>query len=155
MPGGRFIGVRSFPRINCETIKGLGCWKTWSPRIGGAYDLFGNGKTAIKASFGKYYIPQETGYLTNFNPMSLSTDTRSWTDANKDNIAQDSEIGPSTNPNFGKVTGTPKLDPHFSREYDLQYSAGVQHQINAKHDRQLQLVPAHRLRPLLDRQSGR
>ncbi len=129
IPGGRFIGPRSFPRIDCDTIKGLGCWKTWSPRIGGAYDLFGNGKTAVKASFGKYYIPQETGYLTNFNPMSLSTDTRSWTDTNKDNIAQDSEIGPSTNPAFGKVTSTPKLDPHFKREYDLQYSAGVQHQI--------------------------
>ena len=129
IPGGRFIGPRSFSRINCETIKGLGCWKTWSPRIGGAYDLFGNGKTAIKASFGKYYVPEETGYLTNFNPMSLLTETRSWTDLNKDGIAQDNEIGPSTNPAFGKVTNTPKLDPHFRREYSLQYSAGFTHQV--------------------------
>jgi len=77
IPGGRFIGPRSFSRINCDTIKGLGCWKTFAPRIGAVYDLFGNGKTAIKAGFGKYNTPQETGYLTNFNPMSVSTDTES------------------------------------------------------------------------------
>jgi hypothetical protein len=130
--GGRFIGPRSFPRINCETIKGLGCWKTLAPRLGAVYDLFGNGKTAVKASFGKYFTPQSTGYLTAFNPMALSTDTRTWTDLNKDNIAQDNEIGPSTNPNFGKITNVPALDPHFKREYNLQYSAGVQHQFNTR-----------------------
>ena len=35
---GRFVGARSFAQIDCTTIKGLGCWKTWSPRIGGVYD---------------------------------------------------------------------------------------------------------------------
>ncbi len=149
IPGGRFIGPRSFDRIDCDTIKGLGCWKTWSPRIGGVYDLFGNGKTAIKASFGKYYIPQETGYLTNFNPMALLTETRVWQDkdyatcvapgssaatcralpSNGDGIAQDNEIAPTTNVNFGKATNIPKLDPNFKREYALQYSAGFTHQI--------------------------
>jgi hypothetical protein len=126
---GRFVGARSFPQINCETIHGLGCWKTWSPRIGGVYDLFGNGTTAIKASFGKYYIPQETGYLTNFNPMALLSETRAWNDADHDGIAQDNEIAPSTNPNFGKLTNVPKLDPNFKREYALQYSAGATRQI--------------------------
>jgi len=29
-------------------------WKNVTPRIGGAYDLFGDGKTAVKASLGKY-----------------------------------------------------------------------------------------------------
>ncbi len=30
---------------------------TWSPRIGLVYDLFGDGKTAVKASFSRYYEP--------------------------------------------------------------------------------------------------
>src|SRR6266849_1341220 len=127
--GGRFIGPRSFPRINCETIKGLGCWKTWSPRVGMVYDLFGNGKTAVKAGFGKYYTPEATQYLDRFNPMFQATETRTWTDSNHDNIAQDDEIGPSQNPNFGKLTNVPALDTHFKRESNLQYSAGVQHQV--------------------------
>ncbi len=127
--GGRFVGPRSFPRINCDTIKGLGCWKTWSPRLGMVYDLFGNGKTAVKAGFGKYYTPAATQYLNPFNPMFGATETRSWTDSNRDDIAQDNEIGASSNPNFGKLTNVPKLDPNFKREYNLQYSAGVQHQV--------------------------
>ena len=141
---GRFIGARSFPRINCETIKGLGCWKTWAPRLGLVYDLFGNGKTAVKGGFGRYNTPVATTYLTLVNPMAVSTDTRTWTDkdpscvpsqpcphqaTNGDGIAQDWEIGPSTNANFGKLASLPKFNPDFAREYNLQYSAGVQHQI--------------------------
>lgn len=140
---GRFIGARSFPKINCDTNPGLGCWKTWAPRLGAAYDVFGNGRTAVRASFGRYSSPNATLYLTALNPMALSTDTRTWGDCpagqtynqctaggtNHDGIAQDSEIGPSTNPNFGKLTNVPAIDPNYKREYNLQYSVAIEHQI--------------------------
>ena len=29
-------------------------WRDLSPRVGGSFDVFGNGKTAIKASFSRY-----------------------------------------------------------------------------------------------------
>jgi len=137
---GRFVAARSFPLIDCSTIKGLGCWKTWSPRLGVTYDLFGNGKTAVKASFGKYNLPADTGYLVPFNLMALSTDTRVWKDCpypqttctpggtNGDGIAQDNEIGPSTNTSFGKITSR-TLDPNYKRDYNIQLSAGIQHQL--------------------------
>ena len=137
IPGGRFVGARSFNQVDCTTIKGLGCWKTFSPRIGGVYDLFGDGKTVVKASFGQYNIPQVTGYLTNFNPMSLVTESRSWTDkdlgganlaTNGDGIPQDNEIGPGS-ASFGLPSSTPKLDPNFKREYARQFSAGFTRQI--------------------------
>ena len=94
------------------------------------YDRSGRGRTALKASFGKYTIPQMTGYLANFNPMALLTETRAWTDTNKDDIAQDSEIGAGA-PTFGQVANVPKNDPNFKREYALQYSAGITHQVSA------------------------
>ncbi len=127
---GRFVGARNFPQIDCAAIPGLGCWKTFSPRIGGVYDISGKGRTAIKASFGQYNIPQMTGYLTNFNPMALLSENRTWSDLNKDGIAQDNEIGPGAS-NFGQVTAVPKMDPNFKREYALQYSAGFTHQVRA------------------------
>ena len=127
---GRFVPARNFSEISCATIKGLGCWKTFSPRIGGVYDISGKGRTVVKASFGKYNIPQMTGYIANFNPMALFSETRSWTDTNKDDIAQDSEIGPGA-PTFGQATSIPKNDPNFKREYALQYSAGLTHQVRS------------------------
>jgi hypothetical protein len=49
MPAGPFVPERVFPRT-----KNAPNWSNVNPRIGGAYDLFGDGKTALKASFGRY-----------------------------------------------------------------------------------------------------
>jgi carboxypeptidase family protein len=134
---GRFAPAQSFDAVTCDSLPGLTCWRSWSPRLGVAYDLFGDGKTALKANFGKYMTPDVSTFANLFNPLATFTDTRTWTDTdlagrplptNGDNIAQDNEIGPSNNPNFGKITGR-TLDPNFTREYNLQYGAGVQHQL--------------------------
>jgi len=74
-PAGRFVPARSVPEINCQTIKGMGCWKDWLPRISGVYDLFGNHKTAIKASIGKFDSQYSSGFTGNFNPMALQSET--------------------------------------------------------------------------------
>src|SRR5262245_14997301 len=125
---GRFAPAAHYDPINCDTIAGLTCWKSWAPRLGVAYDMFGNGRTALKASFGKYLTPDVSTFVNLFNPIATFTDTRTLTDTNGDDIAQDEEIGPSNNPNFGRITNR-TLDPNFTREYNLQYSAGVQHEL--------------------------
>ncbi|HWE49266.1 MAG TPA: carboxypeptidase regulatory-like domain-containing protein [Bryobacteraceae bacterium] len=77
-PAGRFVGARSIPDINCSNNKGMGCWKDWTPRIGGVYDVFGNHKTAIKAGFGKYNTQYSTSFTNNFNPMTTQTMSLAW-----------------------------------------------------------------------------
>jgi len=69
-PGGRFVGPRTVPQTTCSTVKGMGCWHDWTPRLGAVYDLFGNHKTAIKAGFGKFNAQYSTGFTNNFNPMT-------------------------------------------------------------------------------------
>jgi Carboxypeptidase regulatory-like domain len=125
---GRFAPAQHYDAVTCATNPGMTCWKSWAPRLGIAYDVFGDGKTALKASFGKYMTPDVSTFANLFNPVATFTDTRTWTDTNGDDIAQDIEIGPSNNPNFGRITNR-SLDPDFSREYNYQYGAGIQHEL--------------------------
>ncbi len=78
-PAGRFAPARSVAGITCDTIKGMGCWKDWSPRVGIVYDVFGNHKLAVKAGFGKYNTPYATGFTNNFNPFTASAVSVPWT----------------------------------------------------------------------------
>jgi carboxypeptidase family protein len=58
-------------------------WKDLNPRLGAAYDLFGNGKTVIKASLSRGVITEgNTGIAQLTNPGNglITATTRSWTD---------------------------------------------------------------------------
>ena len=128
-PAGRFVGARNTPSISCEQVPGLGCWSTWHPRIGFVYDLFGKGKTAVKGGFGKYNTPQSTGFLTAFNSIAFKSTFLSQTNAAA--VPINSPNATFTAPlvsNWDAVNST-HLDKNFQREYNLQYSLGVQHQL--------------------------
>ena len=69
MPGLRFDGLKtSYPSITLpatpllaqQSFAGADIlnWKDLSPRLGVAYDLFGDGKTAVKASVSRYVLQQ-------------------------------------------------------------------------------------------------
>jgi hypothetical protein len=63
------------------------------------FDLRGDGPTAVKGNVGKYMRAFSTvGFAALYNPMVISTDRRTWTDRNGDDIPQDSEIGPVNTP---------------------------------------------------------
>jgi len=123
LPAGRFVPARSF-----DAIPNLPNWTDISPRFGAAYDLFGNGRTAIKGSLGKYTQQEATGFSNTYNPSVSSTDIRTWRDTNGDDVAQESEIGAPTNTTFG-IRRNRNADPDIKRPYQLLYNVGVQHQI--------------------------
>jgi hypothetical protein len=124
-PAGRFVPARQY-----DKIENVPDWTDWAPRFGGAYDLFGDGKTALKAHVGKYMRAFSTvGFANVYNPMAIQTDRRTWTDLNRDDIAQDNEIGPVNTPfNISGVSSrTP--DPDIRRPYQWEYSLGVQREV--------------------------
>ena len=123
-----WIGARNFPEIT-----NVPNWNDWAVRFAAAYDLFGNGKTAIKANAGKYVASQAAGYAQTFNGMSGVTQTVTWTDLDRNGTIFDAagniqvnEVGPRT-ANFGQVTVRP--DPAIARGYNWEYSAALQHEL--------------------------
>ena len=130
-PAGRFVPARSFSAITCGTYKGISCFKDWAPRLGLVYDLFGNHKTALKASVGKYETPLVGNNLQAFNPMFLASQTRAWINTGCTGpscFPTDNQIGRAPAGAFGTLTPR-SLDPHYHREYNMQYSVGVQQEI--------------------------
>ena len=129
-PAGRFIGARQFAEI-----KNLPNFKNWVPRLGGAYDLFGDGKTGLKFSVGRYMQQDASSFPQTYNPMAQTSAALSWTDLNKDDIAQ-GELGcvyqtPGCEINFGQLSSTfgarrnKNPDPNLVRPYQMVYNAGV------------------------------
>jgi len=103
-------------------------WNNVSPRISAVYDLFGDAKTAVKASVSKYMLPWAGGWAKRYDPFTTVSESRNWTDLNRDDIAQDNEIGPSGNANFGVSTGRAPA-PGLAREYNVETTVGFQHQL--------------------------
>lgn len=125
---GPWIQARDFP-----AIKNVPNWNDWSVRFAGAYDLFGDGRTALKANASKYLASQAAGYAANFNGMTYSTQTRLWLDFDGNrsilnsagNIQFNEVLGGTSN--FGQITSRP--DPDLARGYNWEYGVSVQHQL--------------------------
>jgi hypothetical protein len=122
-PAGRFVPERTF-----EAIKNVPNWKDVSPRLGAAYDLFGNGKTAVKGNIGLYLQSEGTGFANTYNPQIFATDARTWNDLNRDDIAQENELGPTSNLTFG-VRRNQNADPDIQRPYQWLGDIGIQHEL--------------------------
>ncbi|HEX6164075.1 MAG TPA: hypothetical protein VFZ31_11960, partial [Vicinamibacterales bacterium] len=81
-PAGRFVPERNF-----DEVLDVPDWKDWAPRMGLVYDLFGNGRTAVKYSLNRYNLSRTTGIASNYNPLLSQTATLPWVDKNGDDVA--------------------------------------------------------------------
>ena len=139
MPAGRFAGERYFPERE-HVPQWL--WDV-SPRLSMAYDLFGDGRTAVKASFSRYLDPLTGGFADRYSP-GAANETRNWFDCtinaagnacaagvtaptDRDDIAQAHEIGPG-GATFG-IREDRDFDPGIQRERNTEITFGVQHQL--------------------------
>ena len=80
-PAGRFSAAKEFQRLSGDFFPQIG--PDWSPRFSAAYDVFGNGKTALKSSWNRYYGTFGFTWLLNLDayaPAELRSDTRDWYD---------------------------------------------------------------------------
>ena len=129
--GGTWIGPRSFDElVDVPNFTDVG------PRVGLVYDLFGNGKTAIKGTVSRYILPSTVGTARLLNPFNTSVNnaTRPWGDTNGDGIPQASELGALSNNAFGQVNVATRYDEATIRGFgnrrgNWEYSASVTQEV--------------------------
>ena len=142
LAAGPFTPARSF-----GAISDVPNWKDIDPRVGVAYDLFGNGKTAIKASIGRYVVADGYTIARAVNPVqsTINSTTRTWTsdpagqldprlDCDLANPLANRSCGPLANPSFGTPVVTTTYDPALItgwgvRPNNWEFQTSVQQQV--------------------------
>ena len=138
-PATRFVPGASFGKI--ENVPN---WHDVTPRIGAAYDVFGNGKTAVKGYIGRFVNGHGVSYAQTVNPANaiVLSASRTWTDANANftpdcdlvSITANGECGALSDRAFGTVRITTRFDDSVlegfgKRDYTWQASAAIQHEL--------------------------
>ena len=79
LSAGPFVPARSYDKVDC-----VPCWKDFNPRAAVAYDIFGNGKSALKFNVGRYVMADIYTMARANNPVTRAVlnATRTWTDTN-------------------------------------------------------------------------
>ncbi|MCY4601938.1 MAG: carboxypeptidase regulatory-like domain-containing protein [Acidobacteria bacterium] len=136
------------------TGQGVADWKDFQPRLGLAYDLRGDGRTALKFSASRYGSRDSTDWSQGVNPAgSNRTSERTWLDGRVcldpavcipgDGLVQGDPTNPAPNgeligPNTNLAWGLPRIttfhDPNWafgwgSRESNWELSGGIQQEL--------------------------
>jgi outer membrane receptor protein involved in Fe transport len=104
-------------------------WNLVSPRLGGAFDLAGNGKTVVKFNYGQYWWNPGADFLFNVNQNSPDWWKRYvWNDLNGDRLWQPGEQGRLNSSRGGP---TESLDPNLEDTYTRELAAWFEREIAA------------------------
>jgi hypothetical protein len=129
VPAGAFV-----PGFHVTGRSGVPTYRDVSPRLGLAYKLTTDGKTAVKVSAGRYMGSKGTDIPQAVNPANalVLSASRTWNDANGDLFPQANELGPLSNAAFGtSVPNTTYLDNVLTanRPYTWQASASIEREL--------------------------
>jgi hypothetical protein len=156
MAAGRFAPARFI-----EEERGLiDFGADYSPRLSAVYDLFGDGRTALKTSWSKYFRNYDGDVPAGaYGRAGERSESRQWFDLDLipgtntrrvgaiacntpsakvlptdcDGVAQDNEIGTSpSGGNFSAPTRADRTAVNLQRQYNDEFTAGVQHQVTPR-----------------------
>jgi hypothetical protein len=125
-----------FPGADADVV-----WTDFSPRIGMTYDLRGDGRSIVAASFSTYYGQMAPGQLSGVLAATGAVFVRyPWADANGDGFVQPNEVNTSgaplarsaaydpANPGNFRTAGT--VDPDIKNDRTREFIVGFDRQLN-------------------------
>lgn len=109
-----------------DAVRGFPDYLDLAPRFGLVYDLFGDGQTALKFAANRYHLSIGGGFIDRLNPVTLKSETRPWTDRNRDLIPQLDELGQGTGFNLGT---TNRYNPDVKRARSDEFTIELERQL--------------------------
>ena len=131
-------GINPYAEIAYDTWDNAFPYGTFfSPRLGLTYDLFGNGKTALKASFSRQPEAFPTGTFSAMYPLTWRSFTWNWWDDNGNSVP---DVPGETGDHYEEAYGdTPlamistayldAIDPDIKVPYVDEITLGVEHEL--------------------------
>lgn len=84
----------------------IGTWTRVVPRLGGAFDVTGDGRTVVKGSYGQYSHDWPYDFALTYNQNNVSVTQYRWRDLNRDGAYQPGEVNLNVDgPDFIAITG--------------------------------------------------
>jgi hypothetical protein len=126
------FGVNPFAQMDSEEWKDIMIWNSFSPRLGLTFDVFGDGRTALKASFSRYTEYLMLQYFSTLHPFYPRSFWFQTTDNNGDGW-------PDMGDTFDHYGSSPALmDPDYSKKQidpdtksptNDEFTAGIWHEL--------------------------
>lgn len=113
LPAGRFAEARTFPEVSEVVV-----FTHLVPRLGATYDITGDGRTVVKANWGRFAFNPGVNLADAVNPnTSTQYEVWTWDDLNGDRVFQENErVGTQPTQKFGGEANT-SIDPNLENSY--------------------------------------
>ncbi len=131
-------GLNPWAQGTADEWKDIISWNSWSPRIGLTFDVFGDGKTALKASFSRYteylmlqyfstlhpYYPRSYRFYWSDTTAPFLTDPGIWL-PDAVNIGDEFEIYPTDYRGMSPEFAKNRLDPNTKSPINNELTFGI------------------------------
>lgn len=118
----QFAAAGSFPALDTGSFTAL------APRIGIAWNVFGNNKTVIRASFGRFNHAMGDDFSGTYSQSGVGTVTYQWNAPVGSTILGPGQIGNSITQTGGS---TQLLNPNLKQPHTNEFVVGLEREISA------------------------